>query len=110
MTADAPAPFCFEATVTHRDPELARRALAGPDAPRLDLLPPGLRASEDGLTAHAFVRPEDCAALLRAGFRVELTAIAEGPVDPARVMGDEQAQAALVQRVGADRVARAEEA
>lgn len=110
MAAGEPSPRRFEATITHREAERARAYLTRSDLTRLDLLPPGVQATDEGVTAHAFVNPDDCARLLRAGFRVELTALVEGPVDPARVMSDEQARNTLVQRLGAERLARGEEA
>ncbi len=108
MRADQPSPIRFEATLRHPDRERARQHLTKADVGGLDLLPPGIRASDEGITAHAFLDADDCAELLRAGFRVELTAVTEGPVDPDRIMSDEQARAELVRRLGAERAARVE--
>lgn len=108
MSIQDPSQLRFEAHIRHPDAEQGRR-LTRDVAEGLDLLPPGISATADtGVVAHAFVDLDECAELVRRGFRVELTAIAEGPADPDRAMTDDQSRQDLARRLGADRMDRAE--
>lgn len=73
---------------------------SGIDPAWLDLVPPGRVSDGRGELLHAFVGLSQIPDLLRAGYRIELMGIVEGPLPEHLILDDEDAMRWFEERTG----------